>query len=76
MEKEIYSPMEKVLIQGTIAICGDDCREEIIPTKELCDSALKTKKQFNDALSLDAMLLELEAKADMMDGYKMEEWLL
>lgn len=66
MEKEIYSPMERILIEGA----------KKLTTKEVVETAIETKKQFNDALSLDAMLLELEAKADMMDGYKMEEWLL
>jgi hypothetical protein len=39
-------------------------------------SALETKEKFLKALELDSMLLELERQADMMDGYKMEEWLL
>ncbi len=53
MEKEIYTPMEKVLIEG-----------------------LKIKEQERQALELDLLLLEMEAKQDMMDGYKMEEWIL
>lgn len=75
MEKEIYSPMEKVLIKGTIAMCGDDCREEVIPASVAAEW-LETKKKMNDALLLDSMLLELEAKADMMDGLTMKEWIL
>ena len=53
MKKEIYTPMEKVLIEGA-----------------------KLLEKTTAALELDLMLLELEAKADMMDGLTMEEWLL
>lgn len=61
-----YTPMERVLIEGV----------QKLTTKEVCDAALETKAKEADALRLDLMLLELEAKADMMDGYKMEEWVL
>lgn len=37
---------------------------------------LETKQQMRQALELDLMLLELEAKADMMDGKQLGEWLL
>ena len=37
---------------------------------------LETKQNMNKALELDLMLLELEAKADMMDGKQLGEWLL
>ena len=66
MEKEIYTPMEKILIEGA----------KLVSTKETVEAAIETKKQLNDALYLDQLLLELEAKADMMDGLKMEEWIL
>lgn len=66
MEKEIYSPMEQILIEGA----------KKLTTKEVVEAALETKEKFNEALSLDSLLLEMERKADMMDGYKMEEWLL
>ena len=45
MEKEIYTPMEKVLIGGA-----------------LYAQALQTKKDLEQALQLDLMLLELEAQ--------------
>lgn len=64
--KEIYTPMEAILIKGAQALT----------TKEIVGAALKTKEDFNTALLLDNMLLELEAQADMMDGKKMEEWIL
>lgn len=66
MQKEIYSPMERILIEGAKALT----------TKEVVEDALKTKEDFNKALLLDNMLLELEAQADMMDGHKLEEWIL
>lgn len=53
MEKEIYTPMEKVLIEG-----------------------IKTKQKQVEAAKLDQLLLEMEAKFNMMDGLTMEEWLL
>ena len=59
MKNEIYTPMEKNLIQGALYL-----------------EALETKKKTTAALELDLMLLELEAKADMMDGMNMQEWLL
>ena len=65
-EKEIYTPMEKILIEGV----------QRLTTKEVVESAVDTKKKAVQALSLDALLLELEAKVDMMDGLKMEQWLL
>lgn len=64
--KPIYTDMELILIEGV----------KQLTTQEVVEAATETKEKFNDALSLDLMLLELEAKADMMDGYKMEEWLL
>lgn len=44
----------------------------------LIDAAkwVQTKENMNKALELDLMLLELEAKADMMDGIELQEWLL
>lgn len=44
-------------------------------TKQIVEAALETKEQFNSALLLDLMLLEMEEKMDMMDGYKMEVYL-
>lgn len=35
MEKEIYTPMERILIEGA----------KKLTTKEICDSALETKKK-------------------------------
>ena len=37
---------------------------------------VQTKQDMGKALELDLMLLEMEAKADMMDGKKLEEWIL
>ena len=53
MEKEIYTPMEQVLIEG-----------------------IKTMERKSALLKLDQLLLELEAKQDMLDGLKMEVFLL
>lgn len=64
--KEYYSDMERVLINGA----------QMLTTKEVCGAALETKEKERQALELDLMLLEMERKADMMDGLKMEEWLL
>lgn len=58
MANEIYTPMEKVLIEGA----------KLLTTKEVVDDAIQTKEDFNTALLLDNMLLELEARAGMMDG--------
>jgi hypothetical protein len=52
MKNEIYTPMERLLIE-----------------------ALITKEQERKALELDLLLLEMEAKADMMDGVPMEAYL-
>ena len=62
MEREIYTPAEKLLI-GTL-----------IKHQELQD-ALKTKEQLNEALALDLLLLEMEEKQNMLDGLRMEQWL-
>lgn len=56
MEKEIYSPMEKVLVEAA--------------------KWVETKQNMGKALSLDLLLLEMERQQDMMDGRKMEEWIL
>ena len=66
MAQEIYTPMEKVLIEGA----------KMLTTKEVVEDAIQTKEKFNQALLLDNMLLEMEAQADMMDGRKLQEWLL
>ena len=66
MEKEIYTDMESILIEGV----------KKLTTKEVVEAAVKTDEDMTTALLLDNMLLEMEAKADMMDGYKMEEWVL
>lgn len=56
MEKEIYTPMEQILVDAA--------------------KWVQTKQNMAKALELDLMLLELEAQADMMDGKKLEEWIL
>lgn len=53
MEKEIYTPQERYLIEAMI-----------------------THEKMQQALKLDLMLLELEAKADMYEGKELKEWLL
>ena len=65
--KEFYTPMEKVLIQGV---------QKLTPTAQLVADALETKKKEATALELDLLLLEMEAKFNMMDGYSLEEWVL
>lgn len=70
-KKSFYSPMEEVLIKGAQLVS-----EAAPTTKELCQAALKTKEDFMKALELDALLLEMEAKANMMDGFTMEELIL
>lgn len=51
-------------------------KEFYTPMEKLLIEAMVTHENMLKALELDQMLLELEAKADMMDGYKMEEWIL
>ena len=63
MEKEIYTPMERVLIEGAIKA------EEI-------QKAYEIKEKERQALELDLLLLELESKIGLMDGIELEEWLL
>ena len=66
MAQEIYTPMERILIEGA----------KLLSTQEVVEDAIQTKEKFNQALLLDNMLLEMEAQADMMDGRKLQEWLL
>lgn len=84
-KKRFYTPMEEVLIKGAllaqggtvphdqVAICGDDIHEEVLPA---APDRLELGKLETAALELDLMLLEMEAKMDMMDGHKLEEWIL
>lgn len=60
MQKEIYTPAERHLIEGVIQL----------------EQAMETKKKTNALLELDMMLLAMEEKQDMMDGLKMEVYLL
>ena len=60
MEKEIYSPMEKILIAGA----------------QLYEEAAATKAKEAEALKLDLMLLEMEEKMGLMDGIALQEWIL
>ena len=66
MEREIYTPMEKILIEGA----------QKLTTKETCDNAKKTSEQAITALELDLMLLEMEKHFNQMDGIELKEWLL
>lgn len=59
MQKEIYTPTERHLIEGVIQL----------------EQAMETKKKTNALLELDMMLLAMEEKQDMMDGLKMEAYL-
>ena len=63
MAKDIYSPMERILIEGALKA------EEIQKAKEI-------KEQERQALELDLLLLEMEEKLDLMDGIELQEWLL
>lgn len=71
MEKQFYSPMEKVLINAMIA------REErkAQTTKEVCEAALETDKKFTDVLLLDVMLCQAEEKMGLLDGIPLEDWI-
>lgn len=46
------------------------------PQEEYLIEAMKAHEAMRQALELDLMLLEMEQKADMMDGYSLQEWLL
>lgn len=50
MKKEVYTPMERILIEG-----------------------VKIHEDFIKALELDAMLLEMEEKVGLMDGFPLEQ---
>lgn len=50
MKKEVYTPMERILIEGA-----------------------KIHEDFIKALELDAMLLEMEEKMGLMDGFPLEQ---
>lgn len=60
MSKQIYTDTEKHLIKGA----------------QILEEALETKKKLAAALSLDLLLLDMEAQQDMLDGLKGEEYLL
>ena len=81
MEKEIYTPMERILIEGAKAIT--DYGTSAVPANELTEEKVKevvewfnTSKKTTSLLELDEMLLKMEQQANMMDGIKMEEWIL
>ena len=44
--------------------------------KTVCEAATETMEKTTALLELDEMLLKMEADADMMDGMKLEEWIL
>lgn len=71
MSKEIYTPMERILIEGAKLLT----KEEAPTTKEVCESAIKTKEDFNTALLLDVMLCQAEEKAGLLDGIPLENWI-
>lgn len=72
--KEIYTPMEKILIRA--AMLGQEEEKTGPFTAEEAQAALKTKEAHTEAMKLDLMLLEAEEKMGLMDGLKMEDWLL
>ena len=64
---DIYTPMERILIEGA----------KRLTAKEECEQALETKKQLFKSLELDLALLEAEEKFGLMDGIRLEEeWIL
>lgn len=63
--KDFYTPMERILIEGAKAF-----------TAEEAQAALEVQKTTTSLLELDEMLLKMEQQANMMDGIKMEEWIL
>lgn len=66
MGKEIYTPMERILIEGAKALT----------TKEVCEAALETDKKFIDVLRLDVMLCQAEEKMGLLDGIPLEDWIV
>lgn len=62
-KKEFYTASEKYLI-------------EAMKRHEELEAAAEIRQKTTELLELDEMLLQMEAKADMMDGMKLEEWLL
>ena len=65
MSKEIYTDMERILIEGV----------KTLTTKEVVEAALETKEKFNSALLLDVMLCQAEEKAGLLDGIPLEDWI-
>ena len=66
MSKEIYTPMEKLLIEGVKART----------TKEIVEAAIETKEDFKTALLLDVMLCQAEEQAGLLDGIPLEDWIV
>lgn len=60
MEKQFYTDAEKNLIKGA----------------QILEESLVTKEKLLAALSLDILLLDMEAQQEMLDGLKGEEYLL
>lgn len=60
-KKEIYTPMEALLINAMVR------RQER-------ENALETKRKTTEALALDLVLLELEEQVGLLDGLKQEDW--
>ncbi len=64
MEKNFYTPMEQILITAA----------KKLTTKEIVESAKKTKQDSVKALEADLLLLELEEQVGLMDGLTVKEW--
>ena len=62
MNKEIYTPMEKLLIETMVR------REER-------KAALETKEKTSALLELDLMLCQAEEKMGLLDGIPIEGWI-
>lgn len=51
-------------------------KEFYTPMEKVLIEGIKVLEDTTAALELDLMLLEMEAKANMMDGVALEEWVL
>lgn len=70
---EIYTPMEKILIQA--AMLAQAATEEREPTKDIVEAALETKEKTSALLELDLMLCQAEEKMGLLDGIPIEGWI-
>ena len=59
-----------VVPHDQMVLCGDDCREEILPA---ATSKIELVRDFTNSLELDLLLLELEKQVGLMDGLPVVE---